>query len=47
VAEVYRSVAEETVLGREKTGKRVRGTSMDDVAAAMEDGLKAMRKKRE
>ncbi|KAF3387591.1 hypothetical protein F1880_000622 [Penicillium rolfsii] len=31
-AEVYRAVAEDTVLGEERVGARVRGTSVDDAA---------------
>lgn len=34
-AEVYRTVAEETVLGQEKVGKRRRGTTVADVAQIM------------
>jgi hypothetical protein len=45
VAEVYRSVAEETVLGEEKTEKRRRGLSVEDVAECMGEGLKNKRKK--
>ncbi|OTA01782.1 MmsB, 3-hydroxyisobutyrate dehydrogenase [Trichoderma parareesei] len=47
IAGVYRAVAEDGVLGREKIGKRTRGTSLDDVAALMAEGLEAKRKKRE
>ncbi|KAH0499443.1 hypothetical protein TgHK011_006640 [Trichoderma gracile] len=47
IAGVYRAVAEDGVLGREKIGKRKRGTSLDDVAAVMAEGLEAKRKKRE
>ena len=46
-AGVYRSVAEDEVLGGEKTGKRVRGTSLEDVSAAMAEGLERKRKKTE
>ncbi|PVH78823.1 6-phosphogluconate dehydrogenase C-terminal domain-like protein [Cadophora sp. DSE1049] len=45
VAEVYRVVADETVLGEEKTERRKRGRTVDDVALAMGDGLAAKRKK--
>lgn len=38
-AGVYRAVADDEVLGREKVGKRKRGTTLDDVAAAMAEGL--------
>lgn len=39
VAEVYRVVAEETVLGREKNGERWRGLTVEDVAEAVSEGL--------
>ncbi|KAI0489815.1 6-phosphogluconate dehydrogenase [Xylaria cf. heliscus] len=45
VAGVYRAVAEDTVLGQEKVGKRKRGTDVDDMAAAMAEGLENKRKK--
>ncbi|KAI1755288.1 6-phosphogluconate dehydrogenase [Xylaria castorea] len=45
VAGVYRAVAEDTVLGEEKVGKRKRGTDVDDMAAAMAEGLENKRKK--
>lgn len=32
IAEVYRTVAEETILGQERVGRRERGTSAEDVA---------------
>lgn len=38
-AGVYRVVAEDTVLGREKVGKRERGTTVEDVAKAVAEGL--------
>jgi len=47
IAKVYRSVAEETVLGKEKTESRKRGLTIDDVASAMGEGLKEKRKKME
>ncbi|RFU79102.1 hypothetical protein TARUN_3111 [Trichoderma arundinaceum] len=47
VAGVYKAVAEDGVLGREKIGKRSRGTSLDDVAALMAEGLERKRKKTE
>lgn len=47
VAEVYRVVADETVLGEEKTERRKRGRTVDDVALAMGEGLAAKRKKSE
>ena len=45
VAKVYKSVAEETVLGAEKTERRKRGLTVEDVAEAMGEGLSAKRKK--
>lgn len=45
IASVYRSVADETVLGEEKTERRKRGLTVEDVAAAVEEGLKKKRKK--
>ena len=47
IAGVYRSVAEETVLGEEKTERRKRGLTVEDVAGAMGEGLLAKRKKME
>ncbi|RYP72196.1 hypothetical protein DL771_004326 [Monosporascus sp. 5C6A] len=50
-AGVYRAVAEDTVLGEEKTGRRKRGLDIDDVAAAMAaamaEGLERKGKKNE
>lgn len=46
-AGVYRAVAEDPVLGAEKVGQRKRGTTADDVAAAMAEGLARKRKKME
>lgn len=45
-AEVFRTVAEDTVLGQEKVGKRMRGTTIDDFADAMVEGLREKRRKR-
>ncbi|KAI1276207.1 6-phosphogluconate dehydrogenase [Xylaria sp. FL0933] len=45
VADVYRAVAEDTVLGKEKVGKRKRGTDVHDMAAAMAEGLENKKKK--
>jgi Domain of unknown function (DUF1932) len=45
VAEVYRSVADETVLGEEKTERRKRGLTVEDVAECMGEGLMKKRKK--
>lgn len=47
IAGVYKSVAEDAVLGKEKIGKRVRGTSVEDVAEALGEGLERKRKKME
>ncbi|QSZ32115.1 hypothetical protein DSL72_001684 [Monilinia vaccinii-corymbosi] len=43
IADVYRIVANETVLGEEKTEKRKRGTTMEDVAQCMSEGLASKR----
>ncbi|KXJ88230.1 putative Phosphogluconate dehydrogenase [Microdochium bolleyi] len=45
VAELYKSVAEETVLGEEKVGKRKRGLDVADVAQAIGEGLEKRKKK--
>ncbi|KAK0618155.1 6-phosphogluconate dehydrogenase [Bombardia bombarda] len=46
-AGVFRTVAEDTVLGEEKVGKRKRRTTAEDVARAMVEGMEGKRKKRE
>ncbi|KAI1458003.1 6-phosphogluconate dehydrogenase C-terminal domain-like protein [Annulohypoxylon moriforme] len=46
-AKVYRIVADDTVLGEEKIGKRKRGTTVEDVAVAVAEGLSTKRKKNE
>ncbi|KAK7226007.1 hypothetical protein V2G26_014010 [Clonostachys chloroleuca] len=46
-AGVYKAVAEDEVLSKEKTGKRNRGTSIEDVAAAIGEGFERKRKKTE
>ncbi|KAI9745452.1 MAG: hypothetical protein M1818_000986 [Claussenomyces sp. TS43310] len=46
VANVYKAVAEDTVLGEERTGKRKRGGTVEDVASAMSEGLQRRMKKR-
>jgi len=46
-AAVFRTMAEDTVLGQEKMGRRKRGTTAQDVAAAVAEGLAAKRKKTE
>ncbi|KAI0478548.1 6-phosphogluconate dehydrogenase C-terminal domain-like protein [Xylariaceae sp. FL0804] len=45
VAKVYRAVAEDTALGAERIGARKRGLDVDDMAAAMAEGLDKKRKK--
>jgi len=45
IAKVYRSVAEETLLGEEKTERRKRGLTVEDVAALVGEGLKGKRKR--
>ncbi|KAH0601067.1 hypothetical protein MHUMG1_02068 [Metarhizium humberi] len=47
IAGVYKEVAEDAVLGKEQISKRVRGKSIEDVAAAMGEGLERKRKKTE
>lgn len=39
VAQVYKTMAEDTVLGDERFGDRERGTTLDDLAEAMKEGL--------
>lgn len=45
VAKVYKSVADESVLGEEKTETRKRGLTVEDVAEAMSEGLRGKRRK--
>lgn len=45
-AEVFRLVAEDTVLGQEKVGKRERGTDANSVADAILEGVREKRRKR-
>ncbi|KAK4165698.1 6-phosphogluconate dehydrogenase [Cladorrhinum sp. PSN259] len=45
-AEVFRTVAEDTVLGQEKIGKSKRGTNAEDVAVAVAEGLAERKRKR-
>lgn len=45
-AGVYREVAEDMTLKQEKTSKRVRGTTVDDVASIMSEGLQRKKKKK-
>jgi hypothetical protein len=46
VAGVYRAVAEDAVLGKEKAGDRKRGRTVEDVAAAIGEGLEVKRKRK-
>ncbi|KAI8161540.1 hypothetical protein K4K49_001574 [Colletotrichum sp. SAR 10_70] len=39
MAELYQAMADDAVLGAEKVGKRTRGETVDDVAAALAEGL--------
>jgi len=45
VARIYKSVADDSVLGEEKTERRKRGLTVEDVAEAMGEGNTAKRKK--
>ncbi|KAL7935032.1 6-phosphogluconate dehydrogenase [Trichoderma chlorosporum] len=47
IAGVYKAVAEDGILGQEKIGKRKRGTSLEDVATVMAEGLEMKKKKTE
>ncbi|KAG5926415.1 hypothetical protein E4U42_003332 [Claviceps africana] len=47
VAGVYKSVAENDVLGKEKMGKRRRGNTIEDVASLMGEELELKKKKME
>lgn len=44
-AEIYRTVADDTVLGDERTGHRKRGRTADDVAECMREGIKKRKEK--
>ncbi|CEJ95012.1 hypothetical protein VHEMI10516 [[Torrubiella] hemipterigena] len=44
-AGVYKAVADDMVLGKEKIGKRSRGTTLDDVAVCLAEGLQRKKKK--
>ncbi|ETS87700.1 hypothetical protein PFICI_01528 [Pestalotiopsis fici W106-1] len=44
-AKVYKAVAEDSELGQEKIGKRKRGTTVEDMAAAMIEGMDKRKKK--
>ncbi|KAF5008635.1 hypothetical protein FDECE_5098 [Fusarium decemcellulare] len=43
-AGVYREIADNEILGAEKVGRRKRGTTVEDVAAAASEGLQKKRK---
>lgn len=45
IAKVYKAVADDSVLGEEKTERRKRGLTIEDVAIAMGEGNAAKRKK--
>ena len=45
-AEVFRAVAEDTVLGAEKVGARKRGLDAEDVAVAVAEGLAAKKRRK-
>lgn len=44
VARIYKDVAEDEVLGAEKTGERKRGRTVEDVATCMGEALQKRRK---
>ncbi|KAI0387931.1 6-phosphogluconate dehydrogenase C-terminal domain-like protein [Hypomontagnella monticulosa] len=44
-AKVYETVADDTALGQEKIGKRKRGTTVEDMAQAMVEGMQSKKKK--
>jgi hypothetical protein len=44
ISEVYQFVAKGTELGREKTGSRKRGKTVEDVAKSMREGMRKRRK---
>lgn len=45
-AEVYRAVAEDTVLGQERVGRRKRGLTVEDFTAAVAEGLETKKRKK-
>jgi signal transduction protein with GAF and PtsI domain len=45
VSDVYKAVADDTVLGREIPGKRSRGTTVEDAVEAIAEGLGAKKRK--
>jgi Domain of unknown function (DUF1932) len=47
VAEIYKTVAADTVLGQERGEQRKRGRTADDVAECMREGIKRKKEKGE
>jgi hypothetical protein len=47
VSEVYKTVAEDSELGKEKPGLRSRGTTVEDVVALLSEGMEAKKLKME
>ncbi|EXJ93103.1 hypothetical protein A1O3_01659 [Capronia epimyces CBS 606.96] len=47
IADVYKLIADDTVLGEEKTEKRKRGTNLDDVVECVRDGIARKKNKAE
>lgn len=47
MAEVYRTVAEDTLLGKEQPGQRVRGETVEDVVRLLSEGLRTKKLKSE
>lgn len=47
IAEIYKLIADDTVLGEEKTDKRKRGTTLEDVVECVRDGIARKKRKGE
>lgn len=45
VADVYSAVADDSLLGEEKPGKRVRGKTVEDVVDVLAEGLRSKKRK--
>jgi 3-hydroxyisobutyrate dehydrogenase-like beta-hydroxyacid dehydrogenase len=45
IAKVYKAVANDSELGQEKVGKRKRGTTVEDMATALAEGMDKRKKK--
>jgi len=45
VADVYSAVAEDSILGDEKPGKRRRGKTVEDVVELLSEGLQAKKRR--